>query len=95
MAEQIFFPPFCLDLGNQRLWQDTSVIPLRPKTFEVLRYLVERSGQLLTHKELLEAIWPNVYVDEGAPRTCIRELRRAIVQELQLHGQCEALSLDA
>jgi DNA-binding winged helix-turn-helix (wHTH) protein len=39
-------------------------IPLPPKVFDTLLYLVERSGQLLDKRELLEAIWPNVIVEE-------------------------------
>ncbi len=78
MAAQVFFPPFRLDPSNQRLWRDSDAIPLRPKTFAMLCYLIERSGKLVSHHELLTALWPDVQVDEGAPRACIRELRRAL-----------------
>ena len=33
---------------------------LRPKSFEVLRYLVENADRLVTKEELIKAIWPNV-----------------------------------
>ena len=40
----ILFPPFRLDLMNKELWKGTQALALRPKTFAVLRYLVEHAG---------------------------------------------------
>src|SRR5919197_85229 len=77
-ADQVLFPPFRLDLVEERLWQDTRLIPLRPKTFAVLRYLAERPGRLVTNEELLQAVWPGVAVSEAMPRLSIGELRRAL-----------------
>jgi DNA-binding winged helix-turn-helix (wHTH) protein len=54
------FPPFRLDTANQCLWRGDGVaeerIPLAPKAFDVLRYLVEHPGRLVPHDELLEAL---------------------------------------
>src|SRR5437899_7542159 len=51
------FPPFRLDTVNQCLWRGDGVaeerIPLAPKAFDVLRYLVEHPGRLVPHDELL------------------------------------------
>src|SRR5262249_11030623 len=49
----------------------------------VLRCLLERPGQLVTHAELLQAVWSDVYVNEALPRMCIRELRRALGDNAQ------------
>jgi DNA-binding winged helix-turn-helix (wHTH) protein len=51
---------------------------LRPKSFEVLRYLVERSGQLVPHQEILDRIWNNAVVTEDSVRQCINEVRKAL-----------------
>jgi DNA-binding winged helix-turn-helix (wHTH) protein/predicted ATPase len=80
-ASQLLFPPFCLDLANQRLWRDAQEIPLRRKTFAVLRYLVEHPDQLVTKAALLDAVWPETYVSEVVLTVCIRELRRALGDE--------------
>ena len=60
------FPPFRLDPANQCLWRGEGVaeerIPLAPKAFDVLRYLVEHPGRLVAHNELLDALWPNTHV---------------------------------
>lgn len=74
----ICFPPFGVDLANQQLWRGKKEIFLRQKTFAVLRYLLEHAGQLVTKDELLNALWPSVYVTDMAPMVCIRELREAL-----------------
>jgi DNA-binding winged helix-turn-helix (wHTH) protein len=51
---------------------------LRPKTFAVLRCLVEHPGQLCTKEALFEAIWPETVVTEVVLKVCIRELRHAL-----------------
>jgi DNA-binding winged helix-turn-helix (wHTH) protein/predicted ATPase len=74
----ICFPPFCLDLPNQQLWRGKKKIFLRQKTFAMLRYLLDHAGQLVTKDELLNVLWPDVYVTDMAPMMCIRELRKAL-----------------
>jgi DNA-binding response OmpR family regulator len=55
--------PFRLDTVNQCLWKRSDPGPeervlLTLKTFAVLVHLVEHAGRLVTHDELLEAVWP-------------------------------------
>src|SRR5262249_30112922 len=85
MAEQhqIYFGPFRLDPGNEQLWRGAQAIPLKPKTFTVLRYLVTHAGRLVTKEELLDALWPDVHVTDGVLKVCVRELRRALGDEAQ------------
>lgn len=75
--DHLVFPPFRLDVDNDCLWRDTTVVPLRPKTFAVLQYLMTRRGRFVSNNELLQAVWPDVVVGEAMPRLCIRELRQA------------------
>jgi DNA-binding winged helix-turn-helix (wHTH) protein len=77
-AQQLLFPPFRIDLHTERLWQGEREIPLRPKTFAVLRYLLEQRETSVTTAALLQAVWPDVIVSEAVPRMCIRELRRVL-----------------
>lgn len=77
-TQHLLFPPFRLDLANERLWHGSRVIPLRPKPFAVLRYLVEHADRLVTKEELLGAVWPGIYVSETVPRVYIRELREVL-----------------
>src|SRR5262245_24375203 len=73
-----WFPPFRLDVINQCLWRGETRVSLMPKPFAVLRYLVEHPGQLVTHDELLTAIWPATYVQPEVLRRYILEIRRAL-----------------
>lgn len=62
---------------------DDREIGLRPKTFEVLRYLVESAGRLVTKEEMLKAVWPDVVVSDESLAQCISEVRRAIGDQSQ------------
>ncbi|HEV8717306.1 MAG TPA: winged helix-turn-helix domain-containing protein [Candidatus Binatia bacterium] len=74
----LYFPPFHLDLANEQLWRGKQPLPLRPKPFALLRYLVEHAGQLVTQEELRKAVWPKTYVSEGLLSTYIRDLRTVL-----------------
>jgi adenylate cyclase len=74
----LHFEPFRLDVPNAQLWRGPEVIRLTSKALAVLRYLAERSGQLVTKAELLEKVWSGVVVSESALVVCIRQLRRAL-----------------
>jgi DNA-binding winged helix-turn-helix (wHTH) protein len=56
------FGDFTLDLDSGFLRRGIREIPLRPKPFEVLVYLVERHGKLVTKAELSNAVWPDTTV---------------------------------
>jgi len=62
---------------------DHQEIDLRPKSFEVLRYLVASGGRLVTKEELLEALWPGVVVSDESLVQCVSDVRRAIGDQAQ------------
>jgi DNA-binding winged helix-turn-helix (wHTH) protein len=70
--------PICLDLANECLRYEAQTISLRPKTFAVLRCLIEHADQLVSKTALLEAVWPATVVSDGVLMVCIRELRQAL-----------------
>ena len=91
------FAGFALDISNQCLWQNGSQIALAPKPFAVLRYLTENPGRLITHDELLDALWPDTYVQPQVLRTYVLELRKLLgddarqprfIQSLPKRGYC-------
>lgn len=61
----LVFSPFRLDAEDALLWRDDEQINLPPKTFEVLRYLVDHSSQLVTKADLLDAVSPNVAISDS------------------------------
>ena len=56
---------------------------LRAKTFEVLTYLVERPGRLVTKIELIEAVWPDAAITDNSLAQCLVEIRRALGDDSQ------------
>jgi predicted ATPase len=77
------FPPFRLDDVNQCLWrqsddQRSKRISLTPKAFALLRFLVEHPDRLVTHDEILEALWPATYVQSEVLKSHIRDIREAL-----------------
>ena len=77
-AKRLRFDRYVLDLGRGGLLQDGTEIALRPKTFGVLRYLVENPGRLISKDELIAAVWPNLAITDDALVQSIGELRRAL-----------------
>jgi len=72
------FGCFELDAANESLWCEGKQVPLAPKPFAVLRYLVENPQRLVTHDELLDALWPETYVQPQVLRTYVLELRKLL-----------------
>lgn len=72
------FESFALDASNECLWHNGVQIGLASKPFSVLRYLVDNPGRLITHDELLDALWPETYVQPQVLRTYVLELRKIL-----------------
>ena len=79
MASEVkSFGCFRLDPADHRLWRDDERVSITPKAYDVLRYLVEHPGRLVTPDEMLEAIWANTYVNPEVLRKYILEIRKAL-----------------
>jgi len=82
-TSSIRFLEFRLDPANQCLWRRTDSeeearVALTPKAFDVLRYLVEHAGQLVTQDELLDALWRGGYVQPEVLKHQVLKLRQAL-----------------
>jgi len=53
-----------VDLGGHRLLRDGEVLPLKPKAFELLAFLMRHPGQAFTRDQLLEKVWGYDYAGE-------------------------------
>jgi DNA-binding winged helix-turn-helix (wHTH) protein len=72
------FLSFRLDAANQCLWRGQERVPIAPKAFDVLRYLVENPGRLVTQDEVLEKLWPETYVNPEVFRKYILDIRKIL-----------------
>src|SRR6267378_1778284 len=85
-TNSIRFLEFRLDPANQCLWRregsgEEACVALTPKAFDVLRYLVEHAGQLVTQDELLDALWPGGYVQPEVLKHQVLKLRKALDED--------------
>jgi TolB-like protein/DNA-binding winged helix-turn-helix (wHTH) protein/Tfp pilus assembly protein PilF len=72
------FKAFRLDTTNHILWRGGDRLPVTPKAFDVLAYLVEHAGRVVSQDEILEALWPETYVNSEVLRKHILEIRRIL-----------------
>ena len=80
---KLIFSALTLDLERLCLLGPAGQIKLRPKSFDVLRYLAERAGQTVTKDELIAVIWPDVTVTEVSLTRCVSDIRLAIGDQAQ------------
>jgi len=74
------FDPFRLDAENECLWKHgdhggEERILMKPKAFGILRYLVDHAGHLATQEELLDAVWPDTWVQPEVLKRHIADIR--------------------
>ncbi len=79
----LLFGPFRLDLAGKQLWRGEDPIALPPRALDLLIYLAEHSGQVLTREHLLDALWPDVYVEDHSLSVQIREIRKALADTIE------------
>src|SRR6516162_7275521 len=74
----LVFSPFRLDGDQERLWKGETLLTLRRKPFAILRHLAAHPGKLVTHEELLRAVWHGAVVSDSAMRSHLHELRQVL-----------------
>jgi TolB-like protein len=72
------FDRFVLDIGRGTLAEDGVECQLRPKSLTLLKYLVENCGRVVDRDEIMQAVWPGVFVTEDSIAQCIKDIRRAL-----------------
>jgi TolB-like protein/DNA-binding winged helix-turn-helix (wHTH) protein/Tfp pilus assembly protein PilF len=86
------FAEFTLDLTRGCLLHFQQEIKLRPKSFEVLKYLVENNERLISKDELIAAVWIETAVTDSSLVQCLKDIRHALHDENQqiiktIHGR--------
>jgi TolB-like protein/DNA-binding winged helix-turn-helix (wHTH) protein len=72
------FGAFEIDPQKRTLSCNDSPIPLTPKAFDVLLFLAQNPNRLITKEELLQAVWGDIFVEEGNLKQYISHLRKAL-----------------
>jgi len=72
------FDVFTLDLSRCILLREDEQLALRPQAFDVLRYLAEHGGRIVSKEELLAAIWDAKPASDDSLVQCIKDIRQAL-----------------
>jgi TolB-like protein len=75
------FGPFTLDVSAGVLRRDREILPLPPKAFEILTLLVRNHGDVVAKEQILRAVWPDTFVEEGSVTQNVFHLRKILGQE--------------
>jgi Tol biopolymer transport system component/DNA-binding winged helix-turn-helix (wHTH) protein len=76
--EVIQFGDVTVDLRRMSIMRGGQAVPLEPKTFDVLRYLIENRDRLVTKEELLDTAWKDTFVTPNVLTRAIAQLRKAL-----------------
>ncbi|MEM6467133.1 MAG: winged helix-turn-helix domain-containing protein, partial [Pseudomonadota bacterium] len=72
------FGDFILDTGRVELTQAGKPVSLEPKTFDLLACLVANRDRLVTKDDILDQVWPGLFVSDASISTAIKQVRRAL-----------------
>lgn len=72
------FGPFRLDPERPCLWRNGELVSLTPKAVETLLVLVQQNGRLVEREQLMSAIWPDTFVEDGNLNFNVSVLRKAL-----------------
>jgi DNA-binding winged helix-turn-helix (wHTH) protein/pimeloyl-ACP methyl ester carboxylesterase len=72
------FENYCLDLNRRELRRGTEAIPMEPRVFDLLEFLVRNQDRVVNKDELIAAVWNGRIVSDSAITSRINAARRAI-----------------
>ena len=78
VTEQFEFGPFLVDTASSQLLRDGMVLKLRPQAFQVLRTLVQNTGQWISCDRLIAEAWEGHHVSRHTVSVTVAELKNAL-----------------
>ena len=63
------------------LYRGDEVVPLEPRPVQVLRYLAERPGRVVSKQELLDRVWPDIFTTDSVLKRAISQCRSALADD--------------
>lgn len=91
VGEAYRFGDFRLDAGRRVLICNDEPAPLPPKAVDTLLTLVRQAGRVVDKDELMQAVWPDQYVDENNLNQCVAVLRRVMQDRRGLNRYIETV----
>lgn len=78
--QKMTFADVTLDPVSLKAWRGGRLLQITTFQLRLLQFLMTHPGQVFTRRELLNRVWHNGDLDEGAVTACIVRLRRALTQ---------------
>jgi serine/threonine protein kinase/formylglycine-generating enzyme required for sulfatase activity/predicted esterase len=72
------FDDVVVDCEGFRVLKNGQALPLEPRAFDLLRFLLENPGRLLDKQTLFENVWKDAFVTDNALTRSIKEIRRVL-----------------
>jgi DNA-binding winged helix-turn-helix (wHTH) protein len=79
----VMFGPFKLFVTERLLKKGDEAVSIGGRALDVLITLVERAGEVISHKELIARVWPDITVEEANLRVHIAALRKVLGDGLE------------
>ena len=77
----IAFGSFQIDPRTWLLTNADKPVDLSPRLVEILAFIVERHGDIVTKNELLERFWPDVHISDNTLARAIADIRKALGED--------------
>jgi two-component system KDP operon response regulator KdpE len=69
----------CVNFDRREVTLDENQVKLTPTEYDLLKYMIEHAGKVLTHRMLLQAVWGQAYVDQAQYlRVFVGQLRKKL-----------------
>ncbi|MBR8061927.1 helix-turn-helix transcriptional regulator [Burkholderia ambifaria] len=75
---------FELNLGMRALYKAGREVPLGSRAFDILSVIVLASGRIVSKDELMDTVWPGVFVEENNIHVHLSAVRKALGDHRQL-----------
>ena len=72
------FGPFHVDFARHVLLRDGKVIAASPTVFNLLLVFLRSGNRVLSKEELMRAVWPDTFVDDGSILRTVSRLRKVL-----------------
>lgn len=84
--QEFFVANFRVDMKRNHIVHEGDVIALEPKVLEVLCVLADNPGEVVSHQQILNRVWPDRVVEANALQRCIAQLRKAFNDDAKTQG---------
>jgi DNA-binding winged helix-turn-helix (wHTH) protein len=75
------FEDFVLDCDRRELRRSAAIVPIEPKVFDFLTYVIQNRERVVSKDELIAAVWQGRIISDSALATCINAVRSAVADD--------------